>query len=87
MTAGKALYDIAQEITALVAKATKTPDAVPRVLLYLEAARASVQALGTERQQILTAIWEINLRDQTAVESLTSRLHRYLSENKILRPL
>lgn len=83
INAGKTLADIAIEIGAMIKKAFASPDAVPRVLLYLNSARAAVQALGHERQQILTAMGRADLRDDAAVDVIWQRLDSYLHEDRI----
>ena len=83
LKAGKTLAELAIAIGAEINKAFANPDAVPRVLLYLDAARVAVQSLGFERQQILTAMRRVDLRDGAAVEVLWLRLDSYLHEDRI----
>ena len=81
--AGKSLLELGQEIAKVVKKAQDSPDVVKRILLYLETARASVNALGLERQRILTDVRKCNISDTEQVNALWMRLDRYLHEDNI----
>ncbi len=83
ISVGKSLAELGQEIAPLLSKAQASPDATRRVILYLEAAKDSVNALGIERQRILTDVRRCNISDPDQVNVLWSRLDRYLHEDNI----
>jgi hypothetical protein len=83
ISVGKSLIELGQEIAQLITKAQASPDVTRRVILYLEAAKDSVNALGLERQRILTDVRRCNISDSDQVNALWSRLDRYLHEDNI----
>ncbi len=83
IAASKSLLELGQEITKVVKKAADSPDVIKRVLLYLDAARAAVNALGHERQRILTDVRKCDVGDPNQVNALWTRLDRYLHEDNI----
>lgn len=83
ITASRSLLELGQEIASVVKKAQDSSDATRRVLLYLEAARAAVNALGLERQRILTDVRGCDVSDPDQVNALWARLDRYLHEDNI----
>src|SRR5215207_8768809 len=83
ITMGKSLLELGQEIAKVVKIAQDSPDVTKRVLLYLEVARAAVNALGLERQRILTDVRKCDVGDPDQVNALWARLDRYLHEDNI----
>lgn len=77
------LLEFGQEVAKVVERAKKSPDVVNRVLLYLEAAQAAVNALGYERQRILSDTRKCDVSDYDQVNSLWIRLDRYIHEGNI----
>ena len=84
ITASKSLLELGQEIAKVVKKAQDSPDDTKRVLLYLDAARAAVNASGLERQRILTDVRKCDVGDPNHVNALWTRLDRYVHEDKYL---
>lgn len=81
---GKSFLELSKEIAGLIKKAAQASTSLElRVLLYLEAARAAVNALGIERQQILTDSRRCDVRNQEQVSSLWNRIDSYLHEDNI----
>jgi len=83
ITAGRSLLELGQEIARVVKIAQQSPDVVKRVLLYLEAARAAVNALGLERQGILSDIRKCDASNSDEVNALWTRIDHYLHEDNI----
>lgn len=83
ISASKSLLELGQEIAKVVKKAQDSPDVTKRVLLYLESTRAAVNALGLERQRILTDVRRCDVGDADQVNILWTRLDRYLHEDNI----
>lgn len=83
ITVSKSLLELGQEIAEVVKKAQDSPDVTKRVLLYLESARAAVNALGLERQRILTDVRRCDVGEPDQVNALWTRLDRYLHEDNI----
>jgi hypothetical protein len=80
---GKSLLELQPKIAEIVNKAQKSPDVTKRVLLYLESARAAVNALGIERQRILTDVRRCDVGEPDQVDTLWTRLNRYIYEDNI----
>lgn len=80
---GKSLLELGQEIAKVVKRAQESPDVAKRVLLYLEAAQAAVNALGLERQRILADVRRCDVGDRDQLDALWTRLDRYLHEDNI----
>ncbi|MDX8129079.1 hypothetical protein U737_21215 [Methylomonas sp. LW13] len=83
ITVSKSLLELGQDIAEVVKKAQDSPDVTKRVLLYLESARAAVNALGLERQHILTDVRKCDVGELDQVNALWARLDRYLHEDNI----
>lgn len=79
----KPLLELAKEIAKVVQRAQDSPDVTKRVLLYLEAAQAAVEALGLERQRILADVRKCDVGDPNQVNALWARLDSYLHEDNI----
>jgi hypothetical protein len=84
---GKTILEIGQMVAEIVQKASKTPDVVLRILLYLESVQISVEALGLERQHILTDARGCELGNKGKRDALFDRLNKYLHEDNIRKPL
>jgi hypothetical protein len=87
LAAAKTIMEIGQVIAGNVEKANKTPDTVLRILIYLESVQVSVEALGLERQRILTDARGCDLGNAGKREELFDRLNKYLHEDNIRTPL
>jgi hypothetical protein len=83
ITLCKSLLEMGQEIAKVVMRAQSSPDVTKRVILYLDAAQASVTALGLERQHILTDVCRCDASDPDRVNALWMRLDQYLHEDNI----
>jgi hypothetical protein len=83
ISVSKSLLELGQEIAEVVKKAQDSPDVTKRVLLYLESARAAVNALGLERQRLLSDVRSCDVGDADQVNALWTRLDRYLHEDNI----
>jgi hypothetical protein len=80
---GKSLVELAQEIGKIVERAQQAPEVTRRALLYLEAAQASVDLLGYERQGILTNALKCNVGDPAEVDALWTRLDVYIHDDHV----
>ena len=83
ISVSKSLLELGQEIAEVVKKAQGSTDVTTRVLLYLESARVAVNALGLERQHILTDVRRCDVGDADQVNVHWTRLDRYLHEDNI----
>lgn len=81
--AGKSLLELGQGIASVVKKAQDSSDVTKRILLYLDTVWAAVNALGLERQCILSDIRRCDVRNPDQVNALWLRLDRYLHEDNI----
>jgi hypothetical protein len=84
VAATKTLLSIAAKIAAAVTRANDEKlEPERRVVLYLEVAREAVNALGLERQRILSMARRCNIRKPKQVEALWARLDTYLHEDNV----
>lgn len=79
----RSLLELGLELSRLITRATKEKRVERKILLYLDVARASVQALGIERQQILTDARRCDIKDKKQVKALWERMYLYLHKDKI----
>lgn len=83
IAASKSLLELGQDIGKVLQKAQDSPDVIQRILLYLEAIQAAVNALGLERQRILSDVRRCDVGDRDQIDALWTRLDRYLYEDNI----
>ena len=83
ITTGRSLLELGQDIAQIIKKAQGSPDVVKRLLLYLDAAKAAVSALGLERQRILSDVRKCDVRNSDQIHALWIRIDRYLHEDNI----
>ena len=79
----RSLVELGLELSRLITRATEEKRVEKQILLYLEVARASVQALGIERQQILTDTRRCDIKNKKQVKALWERIDLYLLKDNI----
>lgn len=85
LEAGLKLAELGSKLLGLVDHARGQPVEL-RVLSYLQVAQRSLQALGRERQGILSEATQCDLQHLSQVESLSRRLTTYLQEDNVRAP-
>ena len=81
---GTKLVELAPKLAAMRKGASTSPRRVEsEALLYLEAARLAIHALGKERQGILSDASKCDIRDRDKVEALSERMITYLKEDNV----
>ena len=83
ISVSKSLLGLKKEVADIVKQANNSPNVVEKVLLYLDAAKAAINALGLERQHILTDARHCDITNFEQLDALWKRLDRYLHEDNI----
>jgi hypothetical protein len=87
MALGKSLIEIGKGLGELIEKAHNNNNVPERVIYYLQTAQSAVQALGIERQRILTEARCCDLSNKDEVTALFKRIDCYLYQDNVRRHL
>lgn len=80
---GKTVIEVGGEINNILTKARDNRHLTQKVLLYLDALKESIRALGLERQYILQDVRHCHIRDPQQVDAVTKRMSNYLYVDNI----